>query len=269
MPKLEKVQETLVIPLWGRAKISKGPSPILSDEKAVEIVEKLEYDFSRINKRFDMFKAFCWACRAKILDDEIRLFLKVHPRAIVVNLGAGLETAFHRVDNNQLRWYDLDLPEVIEIRRKLIPETDRSKCIARSLFDFQWFEEIEKGDDLLLISSGVLAYFPEQEVKGFFLAVADRFPGAEIVFDACSRLGLIAGNRALRKSGIRDALHKWPVGDARSIAKWDPRIEVVSQYPFFKHVRREKGWGIEVLIKIWLYDVLRISRIFHLRFRKV
>ena len=180
MPKLEKVQETLLIPLWGRAKISKEPNPILYDEKAVEIVEKLEYDFSRINKRFGMFDAFFWSCRAKILDDEIRLFLTEHPRAVIVNLGTGLETAFHRVDNGQLRWYDLDLPEVIEIRRKLIPETDRSKCIARSLFDFQWFEEIEEGDGLLLISGGVFAYFPEKDVKGFFLAAADRFPGAEI-----------------------------------------------------------------------------------------
>ena len=69
--------------------------------------------------------ALFMVARAKEFDDKIRAFITEHPRASVINLGAGLDTTFYRVDNGLVQWYDLDFPDVIGIREQLLPPTDR------------------------------------------------------------------------------------------------------------------------------------------------
>ena len=138
------VQETLLVPLWSRAKLSKDGNSILVDSKAIDIVEKIQYDFCKIDKYFPYFLHIMNLTRTKMLDNTIKEFLTNHPKATIVNLGAGLDTTFYRVDNGLLNWYDIDLPDVIEIRKKLIPETDRLNYIEDSIFEMQWVKNIAK-----------------------------------------------------------------------------------------------------------------------------
>ena len=128
-------------------------------------------------------------CRSKRkFDDKIREYIAEHPRASVVSLAAGRDTTFYRVDNGTIRWYDLDLPAVIEIRRQLLPEPERVTYIAKFLLDPSWFEDVDAQNGIFMIAGGVLQYFEESEMKQFFSMLADNFPDGEIIFDAQSRL---------------------------------------------------------------------------------
>ena len=160
---LKDVQRTLFMPLWGRAKLTKQGNPILKDPKAVEIVNRLEgIDFAEIDQAFSDFFNAAWIIRARMFDETVGDFLTESPRGNVVNLGAGLDTTFFRVDNGFSRWYDLDLPDVIALRKKLIRETPRCKCIAASMFDKGWMEAFQaRGERTLFLAGGVLYYFTE------------------------------------------------------------------------------------------------------------
>ena len=116
------------------------------------------------------------------------MYIAEHPNASVVNIGAGLDTPFYRVDNGQIQWYDLYLPAVIDVRRQLLPEPDRVTYIAKSLLDPSWCKDIERtAGEVFMIGGGVLSWFKELEVKRFFSMLADNFPSGEIVFDAVAR----------------------------------------------------------------------------------
>lgn len=183
-----------------------------------------------------------------------------------MNIGAGLDTAFYRVDNGLVHWYDLDLPNVIELRRQLLPETDRTTYISKSLFDASCYKDIngtEKG--VLIIAGGVLFYFEESQVKLFFSILADNLPGVEIVFDAIPKLSALVGNWDLRRTGIPEARVKWAVHDAKKMAQWDNRIKVIDQFPCFKNIPRNPAWGRRT--KIWMdfIDTLKMANFFHVQ----
>ncbi len=110
---------------------------IFNYSKALELVERLDYDFST-EKAITDYLLFASAARAMQFDSKVKAYITEHPCASVVNLGAGFETEFYRIDNGTIRWYDLDLPELIEVRKQLLPETDRSTCIAKSFLDLGW-----------------------------------------------------------------------------------------------------------------------------------
>ncbi|MGB8311772.1 MAG: class I SAM-dependent methyltransferase [Halobacteriota archaeon] len=197
--KLSGVSATMLFPLWGRAQVSKEYSSLFYDEKAIELVEKIDYDFSTSDMPFvgvmldvirkgnllPMFSLV--ALMAKQFDDKIKEYITDHPRASVVNLGAGLDATFYRVDNRLIKWYDLDLPAVIDVRRQFFPEPDRVTYIAKSLLDPSWCKEVNTKDGVFMIAEAVFQFFDEAQMKQFFLMLADNFPGGEIVFTTMSR----------------------------------------------------------------------------------
>ena len=197
------VSQTLLFPLWGRAQISKKHSSLFYDAKAIELVKRIDCDFSTSDIPFkdiivqQMFNIpleggitllSLFTLRAKQFDDKVKAYLTEHPRASVVNIGAGLDTTFYRVDNRTLHWYDLDLPAVIEVRKQVLPEPHRVTYIAKSLLDPSWFEDVTHTEDgVFMVAGGVLGWFNESEVKQLFSMLADNFPGGEMVFDSRSR----------------------------------------------------------------------------------
>jgi O-methyltransferase involved in polyketide biosynthesis len=127
--------------------------------------------------------------RANQFDEKVKEYIAEHPRASVVNIGAGLDATFYRVDNGLIHWYDLDLPAVIDIRRQLLPEPDRVTYIAKSLFDPSWCKDVGTEGGVFMIAGGLFRYFEEGQVRQFFSMLADNFPGGEIIFNASSRMG--------------------------------------------------------------------------------
>jgi O-methyltransferase involved in polyketide biosynthesis len=140
--------------LLGRALLSREYNSLFYDAKAVELVEKIDYDFSTSDIPFRgiMFNIFLkgnlpafdlFTLRAKQFDEKAKAYIAEHPNASVVNIGAGLDTTFYRVDNGRIHWYDLDLPAVINVRRQLLPEPERVTYIAKSLLDPSWVKDIK------------------------------------------------------------------------------------------------------------------------------
>jgi O-methyltransferase involved in polyketide biosynthesis len=263
---LNDVEETLLIPLWGRAQVSRERNSLLNDAKALEIIEQIDYDFSKLDRRSFFRRDLWFAIRAKQFDDKIKAYIAKHPHASVVNIGAGLDTTFYRVDNGSIHWYDLDLPNVIAIRKQLIPETDRTTYIAKSLFESRWYPDIKLAKDgVLLMAAGVLFYFEEFQVRHFFSLLADNLPGGEIVFDALPKLGVFFSNWSVRKAGMKGATVKWTLKDVTKITKWDKRITVIDQLPLFRNIPRDPSWGIGIRRFMDFSDKYRILNIFHLR----
>jgi O-methyltransferase involved in polyketide biosynthesis len=266
---LGKVQQTLLLPLWGRAKESQKTNPLLVDTAAIKLIDTIDYDFSRMAKGLDEISQLGWIFRCINIDKTIQHFLEKRPKATIVNLGCGLDTTFERVDNGALRWYDLDLPDVIELRSRLIPAAERRKHIASSAFDTGWFDEIVVQDHVFFIAAGVLYYFDEEEIKKLFLHIADRFPGSEIVFDATSPFGVKMANRmVIKRSGMdEESFLKWGLKSARHIEQWDRRLTVVGTYPYFSGVHiAKKGIGLRLRVKMALFNFFKTSYMIHLRF---
>jgi len=183
---LSGIPQTSLLILYGRAKVSKEHGSLFNDTKAFELVERLDYDFST-EKAITDYLLFASAARAMQFDNKVKEYITEHPYASVVNLGTGFETEFYRIDNGKIHWYDLDLPELIEVRKQLIPETDRSTCIAKSFLDPEWCTDINTQSGVLIIACGLLRYFDEAKVRQLFLLLADHFPGCEVVFDIESK----------------------------------------------------------------------------------
>ncbi len=267
--KLDGVQETLVLPLWGRALESIKPNPIIEDHKALEFIKKIDYDWNKIGSGYDDDGALSYIFRAKSLDDAISSYIEKHPNATIVNIGAGLDTTFTRVDNGYIRWYDLDLPEVINLRSKLMRETNRMRFISKSVLDFSWFNNIvfKKENGIFFIAGGVYHYFNQEDMKKLFCAMAENFPGGEHIFDIVSKFGKFLSNRMVKKAGNKSAPMNWFVKNADNIAKWDKRIQIVEEYPYYSKIERNTSIQNSMIWKMNMCDKLKAAKYIHIRFK--
>jgi O-methyltransferase involved in polyketide biosynthesis len=260
---LGNVQRTLFLPLWGRATESKKLHPMLVDDTAVKIIDRVDYDFSMMAKNLDELSQIAWIQRSLICDRVIKKFLESDPQGTIVNVGCGLDTTFDRVDNGKLTWYDLDLPDVIELRKQFIPESDRRHFIPASLLDDDWLPRIEHGGRVLFISAGVLYYFEETEVREFLKRLLESFPGSEIFFDACSPIGMrVANKKVVESSGLDERSHlKWGLKNVNDILSWDGRISLLGRYYYF----RSPKIGLRNFLLGTLSDMMGIQYTLHLR----
>jgi O-methyltransferase involved in polyketide biosynthesis len=264
---LSSVQQTLLLPLWSRAKLTKENSPFLKDLIALEIADKIHYDFSRIDKYVPYVNHLMNVIRAKIFDETVRQYLIKYPKASVVNLGAGLDTSFFRIDNGLLNWYDIDLPDVMEIRKYFIPETERSHIISESIFETKWYTYIPKNTEgLIFICGGVLQYFDKNTVKSFILDLFRQFPKSQIIFDSVSRIVKYFANFNLIKIGMKGADTKWTIINAKQITKWDSRILILDEYPIFSRIEIDDSWQRSVSRMVRLINRYRMINIFYLSY---
>ena len=260
---LNLLEKTLVVPLWHRAQASKAHPELLNDVKAIELVNHLDYNFSIFEQRFTVEDSFRSAARARQFDDKLRAYMSTHPDASIMNLGAGLDTAFYRVDNGSIEWYDLDLPNVIALRKQLLPETNRVKYIAKSLFDISWCADMEHTDNgIFIVAKGILWFFEEAEIKRFFSSLADALPGAELICEASSTLGAPIVNDSLRSVDMEVEV-KWELGDARVITQWDGRLKLIDQTPAYL-IPRDPAWGEQTVENIDASELTNTLSIVHL-----
>jgi methyltransferase (TIGR00027 family) len=232
-PGLEGVPETLLMPLYMRALESQRPDGLIHDEKAAAIVHQMDYDFDRLEMQsHDQAAVILRACE---FDRIARDFLVRNPRAQVVHLGCGLDTRFERVDNGQVEWFDLDLPEVIALRQRFIPCGEpRYHLVSSSVHEEAWLDMLELADPrpVLFLSEGVLLYFEEEQVRSLVQRLRARFPGSELAFDGQSPLMIYLNNLQLAFTPISARLH-WALRSPHDVERWGEGIHLLEEWYFF------------------------------------
>ena len=233
---LSGVAETLLLPLYIRAMESQRPDALIKDSKAVELIKKLNPDSSWIMKmRVGEDDMVGLVLRNREFDRYVREFLARNPDAIVVHIGCGLDARFDRVDNGIVEWYDLDLPEVIELRRKLFgSEGIHHHFLSCSVFDSVWLDtvSIHGQRPFLFLAEGVLMYFEESQVKSLFITLRDCFPGAELVCDAFSPYMVWLNNLRISRTKIGARYH-WGLRRGKDVEMWGDDVNLLDEWFYF------------------------------------
>lgn len=230
---LGAVEETLTIPLRGRALEQRRRRPLLRDSKAEAIVDALDYDFDKFDG--PSIRGAVW--RTRLYDRIVSRWMNANPGGTVVELGCGLNTRFERVDDGQVRWRDLDVPDVIDIWHRFFEESERRRAIASSAFDTDWMDALatEVDGPVLFVSEASTLYFPDTDNRSLYSQLAERFPGAQALFDTATQ-GFVASqdqHDALRHCSARVS---WSVDRAADLEAWG--LEILERFSLF----RPSGW---------------------------
>jgi len=233
---LSGVPETSLAVLYWRAMESQRPDAMMKDEKAVALVTQMSYDFDPIRQipMTEMLKVMR-IMLTREMDRYARDFLSRHPEAVVVHIGCGLDSRFDRVDNGQVEWYDLDVPDIIGLRRKLIgDEGGRYHLLGCSVLEDAWLEAVRVHSQrpFLFLAETVFLYFTEAQVKSLVLTLRDHFPGAELVFDGWRPFEIWVGNLHLSPS-IFAGLMRWGFWRGQEIEGWGDGIRLLDEWGFF------------------------------------
>jgi O-methyltransferase involved in polyketide biosynthesis len=219
--RLGAVQETLFVPLAARARETQRKHAVLRDPRAVEMVRSIDYDAAKYGRGAG---GFVTVLRTAIIDFWVRGFLAAHPAATVVELGTGLNTRFERVDNGQVHWFDLDLPDTIELRRTFFTDTERCRMLAASVLDEDWLPVVAQSrGPYFFVADGVLAYLPEDQVTATLARIAARFPDALIALDTYPKRTFDQQHQLAARRGI-DARWAWACDDPRSLERFGLEI---------------------------------------------
>lgn len=177
---LSGVSETALLTLYSRSTEARRPDAILDDPMAIRLVDSIDYDFTRFGQsRQDM------AIRARTFDHVTRRYLQRHPASTVVALAEGLQTSFWRLDDDgaRFRWLTVDLPPIVALRRKLLPQSDRITLCAQSALDFTWMDLVDPADGVFITAEGLLMYLEPDQALNLIGECAQRFPGGKMLFD--------------------------------------------------------------------------------------
>lgn len=256
---LSAVSNTALLTLWARAIEARSDDPILPDQAAVALVEKLRPHVAAMATPFHQQLAAdkvpnllvtLMALRAAYFDQMARNFCQRFPRAVVVNLGAGLDTRFERLDDGSVRVIEVDLPPMIALKRELLAPHPRHELVAASVLDFAWMETLERYDDrrFIFLAEGLLMYFPPDEVKRLVVTLTNRFPGSELVADLFHGRWLRPPWRSISLRKMRQRLEiernvtfQFGLDSPREMEAWHPQIRFVSAWSFFDAPERKLG----------------------------
>jgi O-methyltransferase involved in polyketide biosynthesis len=256
----------MLIPLWARAVETERKDAIVRDDKAAEMVRRIDYDFSKFKKA--RLSQLGVSIRTMLLDEAAGDFLVRHQDAVVVNLGAGLDTRYERLGLD-IEWYELDLPRSIELRRRFFAETERYRFIAQSMLDDSWMDGIGgTGRPVLLIAEGLFMYFEESELRLLMGRLAERFAGAEMLVE-------VMGPALVGKSKKHDSVSKidkapefkWGIVDSRDLEQWHPGIRFVNEWCYFDYHKRRAGL-VGYIVRLPFIRRHIAPRIVHLRFEQ-
>ncbi|PWG07165.1 class I SAM-dependent methyltransferase [Streptomyces sp. V2] len=248
-PELGEIQETLLIPLYARAVETRKRRGILHDPRAVEMVDSLEYDFSR----FDGARSLVGAnLRTLLFDHWVRQFLTAHPSGTVVEIGTGLNTRFERLDNGKVHWFDLDLPDVAALRHRYFDDTPRRHILPASVTDPSWTEAVRNSPGPhFLVAEAVLIYLDEPGVRAVLDLIATQLPGSRLAFET-------AASHMLDHQNTHDVLAKvsarmsWRCDDPTLIEHWRPGLHLTNSCTFANlpdPVRRELPLSYRTLLR--------------------
>ena len=229
------VQETLVIPLYGRKLCSELYPRLFYDETVVRLIDEVDYDFSALaGKSKSVMHRFGFlevAMRQNDLAWEVRDYLRTHPNAAVVHLGCGLDDTGRSCDNGRCKIYNLDFPAVIDVRNELLSAGEREENIPCDLNDTSWFGKIDASNGVVFFAAGVFYYFLTEQVKALVQAMHAVFPDGRLVFDAANRRAVkLMLKTWIKTANIQDVGAYFAVVDAKKeLSPWALGMRVSSR----------------------------------------
>lgn len=269
---LTEEKETLLITLYAKAGESRLPDSLLHDRFAAEVVDKIDYDFSRL--KVDRNLMIGVAMRAHILDGWARDFLSRHPDATVLHLGCGLDSRVFRIDPPPgVRWFDVDYPEVITLRQRLYPERAGYTLIGSSVTEPNWLDGLPADRPTLIIAEGLFMYLGPDAAPRLLERLTAHFPSGELAFDGFSRLGvrLIMRHRSVRATGA--SMH-WTIEDPHELEIRIPKLKLLTDLTAYdprgyepRQVAR-MSWAARLAVRLFaaVPPLGRISRLLRYRF---
>jgi O-methyltransferase involved in polyketide biosynthesis len=260
-----KEKETLLGTLYARALESHSADPILRDELAEEAIDRIDYDFEHL--KVDTRSI---AMRAKQFDLWTQEFLEKHPDAIVLQLGCGLDSRVFRINpSTNVNWYDIDFPEVIDLRRRLYPERAGYEIIGSSLADMEWLDKLPSDRPALILAEGVSMYLSADVMHALLKKLTQHFPSGSIAFDAIgpAALRMAKGNRSIRATGA--AFGGFTVDEPEDLKRIAPKLEFVGsprtpELPGYSKL----PLGTRALVRVFdsIPSLRKLSRILQYRF---
>jgi methyltransferase (TIGR00027 family) len=252
------VASTSFITLYCHALETLSPDPILLDPKSVEITTELNKTLSLsdqpldrilVSSRLDKRLVVHIALRAKKYDDYARDFLEKYPDGVVVNIGCGLDSRFLRIDNQRVVFYDLDLPEIIAIKKVFFRETERYHLIASSVLDFTWMVPVcqQKGP-FLFMAEGVFMYLDKKDVRSLVLTLQEKFPGSELVCEVVNSIWLKSPLKKMLDYKLqrqmhmgKDAMFRSGIREGREMEQWHDGIQFLDEWSYFDSDEKKLG----------------------------
>lgn len=224
--------QTMLATLYAKALDADRPHPILGDRYAKEVAERIDYDWSQTSITARNCAAV--TTRTAHLDSWVRQFLALHPAAVVLHLGCGLDGRYFRLQPGPaVQWYDVDHPEVAALFTQLYPTAARHHVVAASVTDPAWLADIPNDWPALMIGEGLTMYLSEPDGVGLLRRVVDRFPSGELQFDAFNRLGIKSQwmNTVVRRSG---STLRWGIDGPDDILRAVPGTRLLAWVRWFE-----------------------------------
>jgi len=239
VPELKNVSETLLVPLYFRAKETLETGKI-QDFAAVEILKKIQYDFRKMSDDKDTQKLI--TTRTQILDKIVSEYVPKREKTVIVNLGAGLDTRHMRFDKS-IKWYHLDLEKPMQLRKLFFGKDDIH--ITKDILDFSWIEDIDERKDVLIIIEGVSMYLKEEEVKSIFRAISSKFKNSYIAFDTIPKS--FVNIKEHQSIDMKQAPFQWGNDDLSEIEKWEFGFEKVENYHYVSNNTSDRGFKVSLM----------------------
>jgi O-methyltransferase involved in polyketide biosynthesis len=237
----DNIGETLLMTLYMKCRESKKKYPIISDKIACELVNKINYDFSKFDKANNTSVGV--AIRANYFDEMLKSFIKSSQKPVIVIIGSGLDSRYERIGQvaKKAFFYQLDIPEVMQIREQLLPAHENESLVFASMFETQWMDDIKQAHpegQFLFIIEGVLMYFKREDVKTVFQNIAEKFPDGEILFDI---INVLLSKNSHRHEAVKLTNAKFIYGtnDGKEMEYWSDNLQHVST----KLLGDFKEWG--------------------------
>ena len=228
-----KEKETMLMTLNCRAIQSQWKNPVLRDPWAEEAMRHIDYDIRKHYGALGWWLVGNMGCtivatRAATFDLLTTQYLADHPNATVLHVGCGMDSRAFRVNPPaSVQWFDVDYPDVIDLRRQLFPERNAYRLIGAPLEDLSWMDQVPPDRPTLLLAEGVLMYLSEAEVRTLLSAVVGHSPTGQMVFDVVHPMIL---RKAGSNVGGTGATYKWALGDPQDIKKLEATLELIKEF---------------------------------------
>jgi methyltransferase (TIGR00027 family) len=249
MDELSAVSETALITLRARVVEAEKDRPVIRDDIGVLCLERIrtllpaETRNRILDENLPSTLTRYIALRSRKYDAYAQEFIQEHPEGLVVSLGCGFDTRYWRVSEKPWKYVEIDLPEVIEVKKKVLGDIANYTMIGCSVLEERWVEEIRsiQGENILFLAEGLFMYFPKAEVVRIFNELAETFLRSHIVFEVVD----VKYTQGMWKKRVESKMkrsigteagssYQFGVRNATDVEAYGKDIKVVEEWSYFE-----------------------------------